>query len=100
MIGLVLGALAGLFHRFFVSPFVGKQTQRAQSVGTPAAGVMLAFLPFRFAYRYALRRIIPDKKMRDEVGNVIDGAYWATFYAYGVAVVVTILAGIGGKKNE
>lgn len=99
MIGFIFGALAGLAHRLFISPFIGKQTQRAQSVGTPAAGVMLSFIPFRMAYRSSLSRIVPDEKMRDEVSHAVDAAYWSVFYAYGVIVVLTILAGIGGKKE-
>ena len=99
MTAVIGGALAGLFHRLFISPFIGKQTRKAQSIGTPAAGVMLAFLPFKVAYKAHLYRIISDTDMRREIEHVVDSSYRLAFFFYGLVVVVTILAGIGGKKE-
>ena len=100
MTGILLGFMMGLAHRFFVSPFIGKQTYRAQSIGTPAAGVMLAFIPFRVSVRLLLLRIVPDRKMRHDVGLAVDYSYWTVFLFYGLAVVLTILRGIGGVKES
>jgi len=100
MIGIVGGFVAGLFHRFFLSPFIGQQTRAAQSIGTPAAGVIVAFVPFRLSFWWMLQRIIPDKRQREEVALAADYAYWSVFLFYGLAVVVTILAKVGGVRED
>ena len=99
MIGIIGGFVAGLIHRLFLSPFIGKQTQAAQSIGTPAAGVIVAFVPFRLSFWWMLQRIIPDRRRRQDVALAADYAYWSVFLFYGLAVVVTILARIGGVKD-
>ena len=100
LISLIGGAIAGLLHRLILSPFIGKQSHKAQSVGTPAAGVMLAFVPFRLAYRYALRRMGYSKEDVDSISVAIDSAYAGVFYAYGLVVVLTIQAKIGGVRDS
>jgi len=99
MIAVIGGALAGLFHRLAISPFVGKQTYQAQSVGTPAAGVILSRVPFTLAYRRKLRHVIADDVTRRQVEHIVESSYDKVFFFYGVVVVVTILSGIGGLKK-
>ena len=99
MIAVVGGIAFSLIHRLFFSPFIGTLKRKTQSVATPAVGVILAFIPFRLAYRTALRRIIPDADMRREVEHAVDDAYKHVYFFYGCGIVATILADIGGKKR-
>ena len=98
-LSIIGGAVFGLLHRLFLSPFIGKQTRTAQSIGTPAAGVIMAAIPFRVAYKAELIRIVPDADMRREVEHAVDSSYERVYFFYGLVVALTILAGIGGKKK-
>ena len=100
IIGVISGAIGGLFHRLVLSPFIGQQNQRSQSVGTPAAGVMVAFLAFTMTLSPQLRRVVRNPQVRQDVKTAVYGAWWTVFYSYGLIVVLTILADIGGVKKE
>ena len=104
IIGIVGGLLGGLFHRFFISPFIGLQTYRAQSIGTPAAGVLVASIPMSFVFRWKLKRILQtdsvDADLRERIELAAGVSYMTVFFFYGLAVAVTILANIGGVRKK
>lgn len=99
MITVLSGAISGLFHRLTLSPFIGQQRPVIQSIITPAAGVMVAFVSFMLTLSRSLKRTIPDNDKRGEVVSIVAQQWWKTFYPYGLVVAFTIAAGIGGVKK-
>ena len=95
----VLGAMAGLFHRFHISPRIGQHRRKTQSVGTPTAGVLINGVAYTIALWSLAKALFPDRQDRNLC--VIAGvyAYNVTFLWYGAMVVITMLLKIGGVKK-
>ena len=98
------GALAGLVHRLIISPRVGTLKPNTQSVMTPAFGVLLTFPVFVTSLANILNSTMPTRNHDDNAKSVAvvsaAFAYMGAFMGYGAAVVVSIIAGIGGVKVD
>lgn len=102
---IIFGFVAGLFHRVFISPFIGGLRPVIQSIGTPAAGVLASFIPVLVSFS-ALLHVMLKEKDNDTPETFVFFAtlaaaysYILVFLGYGAAVALSIAANFGGKKE-